>query len=86
LGDQLQDEKPLASGFFVSFYFARDQLPERLFFTASLTRRPSADLPARELCTAFITAPISFMDEAPVSAIAWRTAASISAPVAACGR
>lgn len=47
-------------------------------FTASLTVRPSAFLPARAACTAFITFPISCMDAAPVSAMAAATACSIS--------
>ena len=37
--------------------------------TASLTARPSALRPARRAIAAFITAPISFIEVAPVSAI-----------------
>src|SRR2546423_11880380 len=56
------------------------------FLTVSLTARPSAFLPARSGMTAFITAPISFTEAAPVSAIAAATALSISSCEAACGR
>ena len=54
--------------------------------TKSLTMRPSAAFPARRANVAFMTAPISFIVEAPVSTTAAATASSISAGVAACGR
>ena len=41
--------------------------------TASLTARPSADLPVSIGITAFITLPMSFGEEAPVSAMAAAT-------------
>src|SRR5438552_1911491 len=43
-------------------------------FTASLTIFPSAFLPASLAIVAFITPPISFIEAAPVSAIAAATA------------
>src|ERR1044071_7251647 len=55
-------------------------------FTTSLTIRPSAFLPAKAACAAFITLPMSFMEFAPVSAMIAVTACSISSCDAACGR
>src|SRR6185437_6379484 len=57
-----------------------------LAFTASLTVFPSAFLPASFAIAAFITPPMSFIDDAPVSATAAATACSISSCEAACGR
>ena len=53
--------------------------PPSLLLTVSLTIRPSAFLPARRVIAAFITAPMSFIEVAPVSLIASLTACSISA-------
>src|SRR5882724_1852030 len=60
--------------------------PASFFLTVSLTVFPSAFLPASFTITLFITAPISFIDVAPVSVIASVTACSISASDAACGK
>src|SRR5207247_1937348 len=52
-------------------------------FTSWLTRAPSALFPERRARAAFITLPISFIEEAPVSctasAIAWRMSSSEAA-------
>src|SRR5687767_132598 len=54
-----------------------------LALTTSLTVLPSAFLPASAACAAFMTLPMSFIEEAPVSLIAAATAASISSRDAA---
>ena len=54
--------------------------------TFSLTRLPSAFLPASLAMAAFMALPISFAVLAPVSAMAAATAASISSSLAAAGR
>src|ERR1044071_10162354 len=55
-------------------------------FTTSLTSFPSAFLPAKAACAAFMTLPMSFIESAPVSAITAATACSISSWEAAFGR
>src|SRR5436190_17461349 len=63
---------------------SRDQ--DNFALTASLTARPSAFFPARWAIAAFMTLPMSFIEEAPVSATAASTAAAISSSEAACGK
>ena len=62
-------------------------MPSRLR-TASLTFFPSAGLPPfwRMASAAFIALPMSYGAAAPVSAIAFSTALSISASLASSGR
>src|SRR5437660_2276476 len=60
--------------------------PPSFVFTISLTVRPSALRPASRACAAFITAPISRIEVAPVSSMASSIACSISPLAAACGR
>ena len=61
-----------------SFIAADQTIAPSFAFTISLTVRPSAFLPASAACAAFITFPMSFIDAAPVSAIAALTTCSIS--------
>ena len=68
------------------FAVARLSQPASSAFTASLIIFPSAFLPASFAIAAFITPPMSFMEEAPVSAMAAATACSISSCEAAWGK
>src|SRR5437899_456958 len=60
--------------------------PPSFFRAVSLTRFPSAFLPASFAIAAFMTLPRSLGPAAPVSAMAAATAASISASGSAAGR
>ena len=66
--------------------FVRYADADSFAFTVSLTIFPSALFPASLAIAAFITPPMSFIDDAPVSAIAAATAWSISSCEADCGK